>query len=124
MEAINAIKSQPTPSPEKGRQVPETSRTKISIKETAPLDNPGEASVKIHQINEAKTEKIAKTIKEYVNSVQTDLQIQVHQRTGDIMVKVISKNDGKVVREIPSEELLNLAAKMQDMMGILFDGNA
>ena len=117
MEAIDVIKYQPTPSSEK-------SRKKISKKETAPPEDPGKSSVKVQQTREAKTKEIAKTIKEYVNSVQTDLQIQVHQGTGDIMVKVISKDDGKVVREIPPEELLDLAARMQDMVGLLFDGNA
>ena len=117
MEAIDTIKYQPTPSSEK-------SRKKISKKETSPPEETRTRSVKIQQIPEANTKEIAKTIKEYVNSVQTDLQIQVHQGTGDIMVKVISKDDGKVVREIPPEELLDLAARMQDMVGLLFDGNA
>ena len=40
------------------------------------------------------------------------------------MVQVISKADGKVIREIPSEELLDLAAKMDEVVGVIFNKNA
>ena len=40
------------------------------------------------------------------------------------MVKVISKQDGKIIREVPSEELLNVVAKIDKMIGILFYGKA
>jgi flagellar protein FlaG len=71
-----------------------------------------------------KIERIAEVMDNYVKSIQTDLKIQVHKGTGDIMVKVLSKEDGRVIREIPSEELLNLAAKMEQMTGTLLNENA
>ena len=57
----------------------------------------------------------------YVQSLQKDIKIQVNNDTGDIMVKVISEQDGKVIREIPSEEMLALAARMEEMAGAFFD---
>ena len=48
----------------------------------------------------------------------------IHKGTGQIMVKVISKQDGKIIREVPSEELLNVVAKIDKMIGILFYGKA
>jgi uncharacterized FlaG/YvyC family protein len=39
------------------------------------------------------------------------------------MVQVISEKDGKVIREIPSEEILNHAAIMEQLAGFLFDKN-
>jgi flagellar protein FlaG len=50
-----------------------------------------------------------------------DLRFSVHQSSGQIMVTVIDESTGKVVREIPSSEILELAAKMDEMIGILFD---
>ncbi len=70
-----------------------------------------------------KVENIAKAMDEYVQSIQRDLKIQVHGPTGHLMVKVISKDNGKTIREIPSEEVLNLAAKMEEMAGVLFNEN-
>lgn len=70
-----------------------------------------------------KIECIAEAMDNYLDSVQCDLKIRVHEETGYIVVKVISKSDGKVIREIPSEEMLNLAAKMEKMVGALFNEN-
>ncbi|MFC1821096.1 flagellar protein FlaG [Thermodesulfobacteriota bacterium] len=70
-----------------------------------------------------KIERIAQAMDNYMKSVQTDLEIKVHKGTGDIMVKVLAKEDGRVIREIPSEELLNLAAKMESMTGALLNEN-
>ena len=79
---------------------------------------------KAAQGNQEKIERVAQAMDNYVNSIQRDLKIQVHGDTGNIMVKVISKENGQVIREIPSEELLNLAAKMEQMTGALFNENA
>jgi flagellar protein FlaG len=68
-----------------------------------------------------KINRIAETMDNYVQSIQRDLKIQVHEKTGNIMVKVTSQETGKVIREIPPKELLDLAAKIQEMTGILFD---
>ncbi len=76
------------------------------------------------KIEEQKLEKVAKAMENFIRSIQRDLKIKVHKETGRLMVQVISAEDGKVVREIPPEELLNLAAKMEEMVGILFETEA
>lgn len=50
-----------------------------------------------------------------------DLRFSVHKASGKIMITVIDETTGEVIREIPSLELLNLAAKLDEMVGILFD---
>lgn len=50
-----------------------------------------------------------------------DLRISIHEPTGRIAVKVINGDTGELVREIPPEQILNLAAKIDEMIGILFD---
>jgi uncharacterized FlaG/YvyC family protein len=37
------------------------------------------------------------------------------------MVKVISEKDGKVIREVPPEKFLDLAAKIEEFVGSLFN---
>jgi len=49
------------------------------------------------------------------------LQFSVHKDTGQTVVRVVDKDTGKLIRQIPPQELLDLAAKLEDMMGILFD---
>ena len=125
MEALDAIKPRSIYVPEKvAAENIFPAREKAAKKEEAPQEKPKVDSAKVQKIRQDKTEKVAETIKSYMNSMQTDLKIRVHRETGKIMVKVISKEDGRVVREVPPEELLNLAAKMEDMMGVLFDRKA
>ena len=75
------------------------------------------------QINQ-KLERIAKAIADYVQSIQRDLHIKIDDKTDQTVIQVISKKDGKVIRQVPPEELLKIAAKIEQMVGILLDKNA
>ncbi|MCK4818643.1 flagellar protein FlaG [bacterium] len=50
-----------------------------------------------------------------------DLRFSVHKASGQMMITVIDESTGKVIREIPSSEILELAAKMDEMVGMIFD---
>jgi flagellar protein FlaG len=52
---------------------------------------------------------------------EVGLQFSIHESTGRTIVKVVNKETDQTIREIPPEELLNLAAKLDEMLGILFD---
>ena len=71
-----------------------------------------------------KVARIAQALDNYLQSTQTKLKIEVNSSTGDSVVKVISEEDGKIIREIPPKEMLDLAAKVEEMIGILFNENA
>jgi flagellar protein FlaG len=79
------------------------------------------ATTEVNEKTRAKIEQIAKFMDDYVRSSQRSLSIQVDGNTGRTVVRVISKEDGRTIREIPPEEVLNLAAKMEEMIGLLFD---
>ena len=49
------------------------------------------------------------------------LQFVNYKDSGTIVVKVVDKSTGKVIREIPSEDFLNMVSAMNQMIGILFD---
>lgn len=69
-------------------------------------------------------EQLIKTIERAVQSLQgpqTTLEISVHEKTHDIMVKVLNKDTGELIREIPREKTLDLVAKMMELAGILVD---
>ena len=52
-----------------------------------------------------------------------DLQFSIHETTGRTMVTVRDESSGKVIREIPPSEILNLAARLDAMVGLIFDQN-
>jgi flagellar protein FlaG len=49
------------------------------------------------------------------------LDFRVDEETNRIVVKVIDTRTDKVIKEIPPEQLLHLAAKIQEMIGLLVD---
>jgi len=49
-----------------------------------------------------------------------DLQFSVHEDSGEIMVTVREESTGEVIREIPPSEMLELAARIDEMVGLLF----
>ena len=49
------------------------------------------------------------------------LDFRVDEETNRVVVKVVDTTTDKVIKEIPSEQLLQLAAKIQEMIGILVD---
>ncbi len=80
-----------------------------------------EMSDRVEQETREKVEKIGEIMDDYDRSSQRSLSIQVDGNTGDTIVKVISKEDGRIIREIPPEEMRNLVAKMEATTGLLFD---
>ena len=53
--------------------------------------------------------------------VRTQLEFSIHEGTKEIMVKVINTETKEVVREIPSEKILDMVAKMWELAGIMVD---
>lgn len=45
----------------------------------------------------------------------------VHEMTNDIMVKVMNTVDDALIREIPSEKLLDILGHLWDVVGLLVD---
>lgn len=49
------------------------------------------------------------------------LNFLVHEQTGRIMVRVVDAATGEMIAEIPPKKMLDLAAAMREIEGILFD---
>ncbi|CAM4279697.1 flagellar protein FlaG [Paenibacillus typhae] len=52
---------------------------------------------------------------------EKSFEVSVHKETKAIMVKVLNKETGELIREIPSEKTLDLVANMMHIAGILVD---
>lgn len=49
------------------------------------------------------------------------LNFSVHESSGRTVVTVADETTGEIIREIPSSEMLNIADKLNEMIGVLFD---
>ncbi len=66
----------------------------------------------------------AEAFKSFVQDIQRNLDFSVDDSTGQVVVKVIDGDSGKLVRQIPSEELLRLSERLDDMRSLLFKAEA
>lgn len=66
-------------------------------------------------------ESLSKLLKEAEYELNFQLSFSIHKETNRVVVKVIDPESNKVLRQIPPEELLDLAVKLQEMLGILID---
>ena len=62
-----------------------------------------------------------KTVKNAGDLFNRRLDFRVDEETNRIVVKVIDTRTDKVIKEIPPEQLIELAAKIQEMIGLLID---
>lgn len=54
-------------------------------------------------------------------SANRALEFSIHEKTKEIIVKVVDTESKEVIREIPSEKILDMVANMLEMAGILVD---
>ncbi|TBU99960.1 flagellar protein FlaG [Stutzerimonas kirkiae] len=60
------------------------------------------------------------SMQSFVQSVRRDLDFHVDDSSGRVVVQVIASDSGDVIRQIPSEEALELAARLDDARSLLF----
>lgn len=63
-------------------------------------------------------------IDRFVESLSTKISFSVDDRTGKSIIIVIEKDTGRIIRQIPPEEMLELAMKLEEISGIIFNGKA
>lgn len=63
-------------------------------------------------------------IRSQVQNLQRDLSFSVDDSTGQVVVRVVDGDSGNVVRQIPSEDILRLAERLDEMRSLLFEAKA
>ena len=71
--------------------------------------------------NAQRIESAVKRANNTMRMTKTSCQFQYHEETNRVSIKVIDKDTEEVIREIPSEEALELIQRMWEMAGILVD---
>ena len=56
-----------------------------------------------------------------MNMFNHKLHFEVHEDTNRIKVAIVDKATNELIKEIPPQEVLDMLAKIQDMLGILVD---
>ena len=90
---------------------------------TAPGDHPpvkaAAAARPVPDSRDAGT--IVKELNDAVQIINTNLSFSVDEPTGKTVIKVINADTKEVIRQIPPEDMLRVAARIKDLLGVLFD---
>jgi flagellar protein FlaG len=103
--------------PTKDTSIPSVKFNVQSTKEVKQAENEGQTFT----IGEEQLVKAIERANKAMQGINTSFEFSIHEGTKEIMVKVIDKDTGEVVREIPSEKVLDMVAKMWEMSGIFVD---
>lgn len=79
------------------------------------------AAVKSSKENEQQVISAIEKANKQFRTFDRKLEFSIHEGTKEIMVKVINTADDSVIREIPSEKVLDMVAHMWEIAGILVD---
>ncbi len=91
-------------------------------------ESPEVNALDVAKENKEESEKELKEAVDKLNKTAVifdrSLRFQIHDKTHRTMVSVIDIVQDKVIRQIPNEEVLDLVAKMDDYLGLIFDKKA
>lgn len=65
--------------------------------------------------------KAVNKLNEFLKNENTYVEYSVHKDLGDIMVKIINKDTKEVLMELPPKKILDLVAKMMELVGVTID---
>lgn len=87
------------------------------------LQEKGENAEKqaIIPIDEEKVRDVTKSLNNFMDAIMKNLHFEVHKDSGQMMVQVVDAETTKVIKTIPPEELLDLAARIDKMVGLFLD---
>jgi len=73
----------------------------------------------VNNISSKQLEVVAQQLQEFVGGMNKGLEFLVDKDSGRDVIKVIDKNNGDLIKQYPSEEVLNLVSKLSDATGAL-----
>ncbi|WP_373388109.1 flagellar protein FlaG [Pseudomonas alcaligenes] len=76
------------------------------------------------EIPREQVESAVSTIQEFVQSVRRSINFSLEDSSGRVVVKVTDASSGDIIRQIPSEEALQLAESLEEVRSLLFKAEA
>ena len=99
------------------------SQQKVQVPEIkSPMPKTASDVLKNFEANKAETEASARELQRLSDLVTGHkLQFNVNQELDKVVVRVVDTSTNEVIREIPSEDLQRIQARMTHAIGVLFD---
>jgi flagellar protein FlaG len=126
MEAVNWVQDSPISAKDSQPVKEDTFAENKVVSQAASVENmqmpqATEQEKKDRTISDKAVQDAISRVNKAISGSNRQFEISIHQKTKQIMVKVIDTDTKEVIREIPPEKLLDMVAQMWEMAGILVD---
>jgi flagellar protein FlaG len=86
--------------------------------------NTGNLQAAVPPIDRARVEQAAFALQEFAQSVRRDINFRVDDGSGQLVIKVTDLASGDLIRQIPSEEALQIVENLDAVRSKLFSAEA
>ncbi len=68
------------------------------------------------------TKQVTSDLNEYMSDLQTNLRFSIYEKLDhQVVVEIKNRQTDELIKQIPSEEILELRVKMEELTGMLLD---
>lgn len=89
-----------------------------------PIAQQRESAGQLPPVDAKMLEKAVKDLRQGVQNMQRSLQFSIDASSGRTVIKVVDTNTQEVIRQIPEEQVLELAARLDKHAGVLVNDEA
>lgn len=86
--------------------------------------DPSSITKKTEHIGKTDVEKAVKKLNEFTGMVAQDILFSIDEESGKTIVKVVDSQTKEILRQLPSEEALDIAKSLEKMPGLLIHEKA
>lgn len=101
------------------QDIADTRPAQADARQAELLQNKGTSEPNREQVLAAVTD-----MQDFVQATHHNIQFQLDENSGRMLVKVTERDTGEVIRQIPSEEAVRLAESLSKIRSLLFSAEA
>ncbi len=102
-------------------QPQEQVQMKLNTKKTEAREMEKREKEKFKKVN---LEEIAQALQKFLEKFNLETKVVFEKKYNTLVVKVYERDTGKLIRQIPPEELLEVSKRLQELVGILYRNKA
>ncbi len=104
----------------------EDTNTKLKVVQDSSVQQFGAERQEPHQerLSLEEFESVVEGISSALEITNRGLEFTIHKETERVMVKVIDRDTQEVIKEIPPENVLDMVARIHEMIGLMIDERA
>jgi flagellar protein FlaG len=91
------------------------------VPEELPDRRQGKAAGEQEEISLQKLQNLTEAVDSYMSSLGVNLKFHIDEKTDTVQVEVRDPETQKLIRKIPADEMLELAASIEKMVGLFLD---